>query len=66
MSDSKAPEINAAGMTPLHVAAMRGDKDKVQALLAGGANPNLLNNAGEPPLFNVFQGARRFSICYGM
>ncbi len=55
MSDSKAPEINAAGMTPLHVAAMRGDKDKVQALLAGGANPNLLNNAGEPPLFNVLR-----------
>lgn len=55
MNDSKASEVNAAGMALLHFAAMRGDKDKVQALLANGANPNLLNHAGEPPLFNVLR-----------
>ncbi|MDF1684334.1 MAG: ankyrin repeat domain-containing protein [Legionellaceae bacterium] len=55
MNDSQAPEVNAAGMTLLHFAAMRGDKEKVQALLAKGANPNVLNKAGEPPLFNVLR-----------
>jgi len=55
MNDSKAPETNAAGMTLLHFAAMRGDKDKVQALLVDGAHPNLLNNAGEPALFTVLR-----------
>jgi len=61
MSESKTSEINPAGMTSLHLAAIRGDETKVQQLLAAGANPNQLNHAGEPPLFNVL----RLSITAG-
>ncbi|MDF1827691.1 MAG: ankyrin repeat domain-containing protein [Legionellaceae bacterium] len=55
MNNSHALNANDTGMTLLHFAAMRGDKERVQALLAKGANPNLLNNAGEPPLFAVLR-----------
>ena len=36
--------------TPLHTAAQNGDLDKVQALLAAGADVNAPNNDGFRPL----------------
>lgn len=47
------PNVNssdAAGHTPLHRAALRGDAAAVEALLATGADPNALNQYGATPL----------------
>ncbi|XP_060597871.1 BRCA1-associated RING domain protein 1-like isoform X2 [Ruditapes philippinarum] len=41
---------NAKGETPLQVAAIKNDKDKVKQLLGDGANPNVRDNAGWTPL----------------
>ncbi|MCH9756169.1 MAG: ankyrin repeat domain-containing protein [Gammaproteobacteria bacterium] len=56
MSESKASDINSAGMTPLHLAAIRGDSARVQQLLADSrTHPDQLNHAGEPALFGVLR-----------
>lgn len=39
-----------AGNTPLHLVALRGDANAVDALLAAGADPNAVNDAGASPL----------------
>ncbi|XP_067649775.1 BRCA1-associated RING domain protein 1-like [Haliotis asinina] len=41
---------NARGETQLHVAAIKGDVDRVMALLESGASPNVRDNAGWTPL----------------
>ncbi|XP_062576629.1 BRCA1-associated RING domain protein 1-like, partial [Saccostrea cucullata] len=41
---------NAKGETPLQVACIKGDLEKVQSLLSSGANPNNRDNAGWTPL----------------
>ena len=41
---------DSAGNTPLHLAALRGDADALDRLLAAGADPNALNEAGATPL----------------
>lgn len=41
---------NAEGNTPLHLAALRGEADAVDALLASDPDPNALNHAGATPL----------------
>ncbi|XP_071102805.1 BRCA1-associated RING domain protein 1-like [Haliotis cracherodii] len=41
---------NARGETQLHVAAIKGDADRVMALLEAGAGPNVRDNAGWTPL----------------
>ncbi|MDF1677090.1 MAG: ankyrin repeat domain-containing protein [Legionellaceae bacterium] len=58
MGESKTE--NPGGMTALHIAAVRGQKAEVSRLLA--ENPgaaNQMNNAGQPPLFNVLELAMR-------
>jgi ankyrin repeat protein len=50
---SSANDINArdgAGNTPLHFAALRGNAEAVDALLARGADPTVANAAGATPL----------------
>jgi ankyrin repeat protein len=42
--------VNAAGDTPLHVAARAGRANLAKVLLEGGADPNARNAAGETPL----------------
>ncbi|XP_053373735.1 BRCA1-associated RING domain protein 1-like [Mercenaria mercenaria] len=41
---------NAKGETPLQVAAIKNDIDRVKQLLGEGANPNVRDNAGWTPL----------------
>ncbi|XP_066940005.1 BRCA1-associated RING domain protein 1-like isoform X2 [Macrobrachium rosenbergii] len=41
---------NSKGETMLHIACIKGDVDKVKALLEDGANPNSKDNAGWTPL----------------
>ncbi|KAL4222135.1 BRCA1-associated RING domain protein 1 [Mactra antiquata] len=41
---------NAKGETPLQVAAIKNDINKVEELLSDGANPNVRDNAGWTPL----------------
>nr|XP_045615700.1 BRCA1-associated RING domain protein 1-like [Procambarus clarkii] len=41
---------NSKGETPLHVACIKGDSEKVLQLLKEGANPNTKDNAGWTPL----------------
>jgi len=41
------------GETPLHVAAKKGDMNKVKELLSQGANPNIADAAGWYPLHDV-------------
>ncbi|XP_064614422.1 BRCA1-associated RING domain protein 1-like [Liolophura sinensis] len=41
---------NAKGETPLHVAVIKGDVERVGSLLGEGANPNARDNAGWTPL----------------
>lgn len=49
-AEPPAPAPLGAGDTPLHRAALRGDADAVEALLAQGADVNALNAAGATPL----------------
>ncbi|XP_045108067.1 BRCA1-associated RING domain protein 1-like [Portunus trituberculatus] len=44
---------NTKGETLLHVACIKGDKEKVKQLLSEGANPNTKDNAGWTPLHEV-------------
>ncbi|XP_061185474.1 BRCA1-associated RING domain protein 1-like [Saccostrea echinata] len=49
-SHSLIDKKNAKGETPLQVACIKGDLEKVQSLLSSGANPNNRDNAGWTPL----------------
>lgn len=44
---------NTAGMTLLHLAAAKGHIHTVETLLEKGANPTLLNNNLQPPIFSA-------------
>jgi len=55
MTQSKQTERNPGGMTALHLAAAYADLIKVTELLKAGANPNQLNDGGQPPLFNALE-----------
>ncbi|XP_076638932.1 BRCA1-associated RING domain protein 1 isoform X1 [Colletes latitarsis] len=44
---------NTKGETPLHIACLKNNEDRVRALLASGANPNTKDNAGWTPLQEV-------------
>jgi ankyrin repeat protein len=46
----QAESSPGTGNTPLHLAALRGDADAVDALLAQGTDANALNRAGATPL----------------
>ncbi|MPC33656.1 BRCA1-associated RING domain protein 1 [Portunus trituberculatus] len=45
---------NTKGETLLHVACIKGDKEKVKQLLSEGANPNTKDNAGWTPLVSTY------------
>ena len=42
--------------TALHLAAQSGSSECVRALLAGGADPNLVDNLQQTPLFSAVEG----------
>lgn len=44
------------GMSPLHVAAQRGDDATVRVLLANGANPEATTTTGRTPIFFASRG----------
>ncbi|KAJ1527888.1 hypothetical protein ONE63_007824 [Megalurothrips usitatus] len=44
---------NHKGETPLHVACIKGNVDKIRSLLDANANPNTKDNAGWTPLHEV-------------
>ena len=46
----KINEPNSNGMTPLHLAAIQGDLDKVDELLSNGADPCVLNKQKQLPI----------------
>jgi hypothetical protein len=50
---SQLQKRNARGESQLHVAAIKGDAEKVQSLLKEGANPNTKDNAGWTPLVSI-------------
>ena len=39
------------GYTPLHSAAWNGQREVIEALLEGGAEPRVKNDRGETPLY---------------
>ncbi|XP_046552122.1 BRCA1-associated RING domain protein 1-like isoform X2 [Haliotis rubra] len=49
-SNTGHSRLNARGETQLHVAAIKGDVDRVMTLLESGAGPNVRDNAGWTPL----------------
>jgi ankyrin repeat protein len=52
-------QVGNFGNTPLHVAAVRGDLEELEALLAAGANPGARGELGNTPLHEaVGQGHR--------
>lgn len=50
---------NHKGETPLHVACIKGNVERVQTLLNANATPNTKDNAGWTPLVRI----RKFSFC---
>jgi ankyrin repeat protein len=50
------------GETPLHVAAVRGDKEMIEALLAGGADQTIKTAKGETPLDQAERHERQEEI----
>ncbi len=44
-----------AGTTPLHVAALRGDRNAVRVLLDAGADPNAVDERGCTPLHEALK-----------
>ena len=44
---TRSKSCNGRGETPLHKAAIKGDKDLVVKLLEEGADPNVADFAGE-------------------
>src|SRR5687768_3749050 len=55
---SEANARDAAGNTPLHRAALRGDAEGVEALLARGADAAATNLAGATPLHYAIESER--------
>lgn len=49
--DARHEEIGNVECTPLAFATQKGNKDLVKLLLAYGANPNIRDSKGKPPLF---------------
>lgn len=53
-----APSVsmrNPAGTTPLHVAAIRGDRNAVRVLLDASADPNAVDEGGCTPLHEALK-----------
>lgn len=47
MMGSRGRHRNERGETPLHIAAIKGDKEQVRQLLQRGADPNTRDFAGK-------------------
>ena len=47
---------NLSPLTALHLAAQAGSSGCVSALLTGGADPNLVDNQQQTPLFPAVEG----------
>jgi ankyrin repeat protein len=56
------PGVDRYGRTELHYAAARGEVERVRALLAEGADPNLADDNGWVPLHFAAQ-SRSLAIC---
>lgn len=51
-------QVDLDGNTALHVAAVVGNAEIVQAILSQGGNPNALNERGETPLLSAISAPR--------
>jgi hypothetical protein len=58
---SQLRQVDFDGNTPLHIAAMLGSREMVEALLDAGADPAAKNKDGETPL-DVAQRDRRRKV----
>lgn len=56
------PDPAAWALTPLHIAAARGDVDEIRALLAARADPNARSARGYTPLIWAIREAQIYAV----